>query len=108
MRAVALLCLLASCAPGTFVVLTFEGANGAAPAGVKSIDLELMLNGKPAKTTFSAKGGAELTLPETASLEIHSGSGELAIVAVARDARGDEMGRGSGSGTISRGATAKI
>ncbi len=107
LAAVALLGLVASCSTGTFALMTFD-ANGVVPPGIKSLDLQLMLDGKPASTTISGKNGADLTLPTTASLEIQNGSGQFDVVAIARDAQGSELGRGSATGTIVSGATARI
>src|SRR5438874_1311697 len=65
------------------------------PAGIiDKIDLQMTLGGQSQSTSL-AEGGAPLALPTSVTLEIiGSGSGQLAITAVATNVEGAEVDRG--------------
>ena len=92
---------------GTFVVLDFK-AGASAPTGVKSIDVGLTLGGKTAMTTYTAPGGAEITLPTSATLEIGAGSGGLTVSALARDKGGAGLAMATAAGTVTTGSTTHV
>jgi hypothetical protein len=92
---------------GTFVVLDFK-AGASAPTGVKSIDIALALGGKTAMTSYTAPGGGDITLPTSATLEIGSGAGALAVSATARDKSGAALMMATATGAVTTGSTTHV
>ncbi len=108
-RAALLLATLsaAACSSGTFAVVTLQ-AIGSSASPVHSVDLQLTLAGKSAQTTVHERSGGDLMLPTDAALQIRSGTGTLSITAIARDAAGAELGRGSASVDIASNKTSRV
>jgi hypothetical protein len=92
---------------GTYVVVELRAGTGT-PAGIRSVDLDLMMAGRSASTTFTGKGSGDITLPTDATLDIGSGAGALTITARARGADGALLDTGSGAGNVVTGGTAHI
>jgi hypothetical protein len=92
---------------GTYVVLTIN-AGPATPTSVVKIDLEMALPGRTGMSSLSESGGAPIQFPTTATLNITSGSGTISITAIARNAAGQEVDRGSAQGTVVSGTTVNI
>ncbi len=105
---VALSLSTAACSSGTYALVTFQSPSGAAPSGIHSLAIELMLGGRTATSTLTETGGADIALPTTASFKIQNGSGALTLSANALDAAGNVLGSGSGSGNLVAGATTDI
>jgi hypothetical protein len=92
---------------GTYVVLTVErGASTA--AGVVKVDLSLALAGRSGSGTLSERDGSVIPFPAVVTLDISNGSGALMVTAVARDASGKEVDRGTGVGMVTSGATTHL
>ena len=101
--AVALLGLLACKPKQTYVLLTISaGANE--PTGIRSLEVQLALGGKTATTVLTEPGGGDLSLPTDVTFEIGSGSGQLAVTAIARSADGKELDRGTVTAQVNTGA----
>lgn len=92
---------------GTFVHVTVA-PGGRATAGVFALDLQLALAGGSAQKSYRENGGGEIKLPADMVLQIGSASGELTVTAIARDAAGNELDRGSNVVTVVRGKTVEL
>lgn len=87
---------------GTYVHVKFEGETSS-HASIARLDLEITLAGKHTTTFFNKKGA--INLPTDATLEIAAGEGPLDIIAEARSASGQLLGKGHGSHIVKRGTT---
>ena len=97
---------LSACkAKGTYVHVQIAPA-ASEPAGIRTIDLQLALGGKTTTTTLSDPGGGDLALPTDVTLKIGSGSGQLAILAIARSATGTEIDRAAATVPVITGTIA--
>ncbi len=108
MRALLIVALSSSvcgCAQGTFVTLSID-QQVTTPATAR-VDLQLALAGRSATTTLGAHGGAALVFPTTASLQIGAGAGPMSVTAIAYDATGNEVDRGSASVPVVANADAR-
>ena len=94
---------LAGCkAKLTYVHVTVAPAPGE-PAGIRKIDLQLTLAGKTADKVLG-DGSKDLQLPADVTFEIGSGAGQMAITAIATDASGNEVDRGTSTVEVVSGA----
>src|SRR5215831_19035917 len=84
---------------GTYVVVAIQ-AGASTPSGIRSIDLDLTLDGHSASTTFTGPNGGDIKLPTDGTLEIGSGAGNLTITAHARGAGGQLLDTGTGHGSV--------
>jgi len=91
----------------TYVVVTLDGTS-TTPGGIVSIDLQLTLGTAMKTVTLAEPGGGAITLPTDKTLEITGATGALTILAVARDAGGNEVVRGSGMGDVVKDQTTSI
>jgi hypothetical protein len=105
------LLLVAGCHHGTFVVLEID-AGPQTPPHVKSIELDLDLDGKPASTRLSeldADGSAaDITLPSSVTLDLGASAGRLTVLAVARGDGDQELDRGTAWVDVSNWQTASL
>jgi parallel beta-helix repeat protein len=97
-RSLALLALVAGVSgckkKNTYVHVEIR-PDAAEPAGITTIDLQLALGAQTASKVLTDPGGAALQLPTDVTLQIQSGSGPLTITAIARNAVGAEVDRGT-------------
>ena len=100
---------LAGCrSPGTYVVVDIRPGQHP-PTGIRSVLLDLELDGRTASTVFAAPSGStELMLPTSGVLSITSGAGTLEIDATARGDGDATIGTGHATVTVMRGKTASI
>jgi hypothetical protein len=102
---------VASCkqagSPETIAIVTIA-ANGAAPASIKSIQLQLALGGKTTSVDVSQSNGADVVLPLERSVRLAAASGTLTVVATARDGDGNELGHGTASTATVSGSKTRI
>ena len=96
------------CKPkSTFVHVTLNPAQPE-PSGIKSIELQLALGSQNATTTLRETDGRDIALPADTTLQIGSGSGQLAITAIARSSDGRELDRGTTTATVAAGAITEV
>jgi hypothetical protein len=93
---------------GTYAVIHVE-AGASTPPGITSIELVLTLDGAgTASTTLSEPDGREIALPTDVTLAIQHGAGALSVTAIARDAAGLELDRGTGGGLVVAGESRHV
>ncbi len=100
----AIVAAASACSHKTYVEVTI--ASGGALPAIGSIELQMTLGTLSASTTLTEPGSKPITLPTSVVLELKSGEGSLSIVAIAKDASGTELIRGTTATTVSRGGTA--
>jgi hypothetical protein len=91
----------------TYVHLKVLPAAAGEPAPITDIELDLQLSGKSAVVHLSDPGHGTLTLPTDVTLEVKTGSGQLAIVAIARNAAGAEVDRATTTAEVATGSIAE-
>ena len=98
---------LTSCKkPMTYVHVKILPAAAGEPAAISDVQLDLDLAGK--KTSIHLTDGASpITFPTDVTLEVKTGSGQLAIVAICKNASGAEVDRATGTVTVNSGAIAE-
>ena len=94
-------------AKSTFVHLTLAPGQ-AVPSGIKTVELALALGSQTATTTLREADGKDISFPTDTTLQIGSGSGSFTVVAVARNAAGKELDRGTTTATIAAGALTEV
>ncbi|MCA1828543.1 MAG: hypothetical protein LC689_16590, partial [Myxococcales bacterium] len=105
--AIAMVAAAAGCKkPLTYVHVQIAPAANE-PSGITRIDLQMTLGDKSQNISLSDPGGAELKLPTDVTLQIGSGTGQLAITAVATNAAGAEVDRGVTTADVKTGAIAQ-
>ncbi len=98
---------LASCKkPMTYVHVKILEAPGKEPAPITDIELDLDLAGRTTKVHLT-NGAAPIQFPTDVTLEIKTGSGQLAIVAICKNASGAEVDRATGTVQVNSGAIAE-
>ena len=99
---------LASCKkPMTYVHVKILPASGGEPASITDVQLDLDLAGK--KTTLHlTDGAAPIKFPTDLTLEIKTGSGQLALVAICRNASNAEVDRATGTVQVNSGSIAEV
>src|SRR5438477_532313 len=101
--------LTACKAKHTYVHVQILPAAAGEPAGVDITDIELQLDlaGKTTSVHLDNPGNAPITLPTDVTLEVKTGTGQLAIIAIARNAAGAEVDRATGTVAVTTGAIAE-
>jgi hypothetical protein len=100
------LALVSGCAQGTFVSLSID-QRVTSPTTAR-IGFALMLDGKSATGSLASPGSKAIAFPTTATLQIGSGSGALAVVATAYDANGDAIDEASATVDVVPGKTVPL
>lgn len=77
------------------------------PAGITKVDLQLTLGARSDTLSITDPAGGALALPTDVTLQIGSGSGQLAITAVASNAQGAEVDRATATVDVASGAIAQ-
>ena len=102
--------LLAACAglagcksKGTYVHVRILGAADE-PAGIVDIELDTDLAGKSNTLHFTNPDHSPIQLPTDMTLEVKSGTGQLALTAIGRNAAGAEVDRAVTTVTVASGA----
>src|SRR5436190_9555312 len=95
---------LAACKKGnTYVQVQIVPAANE-PAGIiTKIELQMTLAGKNETKSFSEPGDAPITLPTNFTLQVGSGSGQMAITAICFNAQGAEVDRGATTADVATG-----
>ncbi len=84
------------CTRGTYVALTLDP--GSTTEAVTAIELDLTLGSQTATQILQEPDGRPIALPTTAMLQLqHVKAGTLSVVAIAKNAAGNEVGRSTGS-----------
>ena len=99
--------LFACKAKNTYVHVRILPAAAVEPGPITDVELELDLAGKTTTVHLADPAHGPLQLPTDVTLQVKTGSGQLAITAIARDAAGEEVDRATGTVQVSSGAIAE-
>lgn len=91
------------CGSKTYLHVTIEGAG---QPTITSIEVNLTLGAQTSSTVLTEKNSGAIALPTAVTFDLQSGSGPLTVLAIARNGA-QEIVRGSGTVTITRGKTAR-
>ena len=92
--------------PMTYVHVKILPAAAGEPAPITDIELKLDLAGKTTSLHLT-NGASPIQFPTDVTLEVKTGSGQLAIVAIARNAAGAEVDRTTTTVQVNNGAIAE-
>src|SRR5439155_20119121 len=90
--------------PLTYVQVEILPAANEPTGIITRIDLQMTLGGKDETKSFSEPGDAPITLPTTITLQVGSGSGQMAITAICLNGQGAEVDRAVTTAQVASGS----